>query len=282
STSVKSTLHLTLPALETLHAHWTKCAADPLYSDFAATLQQALEKVDEYYQKTSNSNTYMFAMVLDPAKKLSYFQAHWPTELQESAVENMEETCYLKLHSTLSAAPVPVKKVPATKLRCSVVREDDETTNSTETHINALKPWLNEYQQYLMAREVVPEGMDTIQWQGVNNAARYPVWPSLARDYLAVMSSSVSSERSFSSTGITISKRHNWIKADIVEALQVLKCMIHHDLLFRKSALVDNTGCNDEEDADDGEKEGDDKEKGWDDLLEEDPNNYDPDYDMDI
>ncbi|KAJ6617621.1 hypothetical protein B0H10DRAFT_2032261 [Mycena sp. CBHHK59/15] len=94
------------------------------------------------------------------------------------------------------------------------------------------------------------------------------------------MSSSVSSERSFSSTGITISKRHNWIKADIVEALQVLKCMIHHDLLFRKSAL--NTGCNDEEDADDGEKEGDDKEKGWDDLLEEDPNNYDLDYDMDI
>jgi hypothetical protein len=27
---------------------------------------------------------------------------------------------------------------------------------------------------------------------------------------------------------------------------------------------------------------GDDKENGWDDLLEEDPNNYGPDYNMEI
>ncbi|KAJ7202555.1 hypothetical protein GGX14DRAFT_309536, partial [Mycena pura] len=54
------------------------------------------------------------------------------------------------------------------------------------------------------------------------NAARYLVWASLARDYLAVMSSS--------SSGITISKRRNRLKADIVEALQVLKCMIRRDL----------------------------------------------------
>jgi hypothetical protein len=54
--------------------------------------------------------------------------------------------------------------------------------------------------------------------------------------------------------------------------------MIRCDLLFRKSALVDDTRCDDEEDADDGGKEGDDKENGWDDLLEENPDNYDPDY----
>jgi hypothetical protein len=96
------------------------------------------------------------------------------------------------------------------------------------------------------------------------------------------MSSSVSSERAFSSAGITTSKRRNRLKADVVEALQVLKCMIRRDLMFRKSALVDDTGCDDEEDADDDGKEGDDKETGWDDFLEEDPNNYDPDYDMDI
>ncbi|KAJ7312292.1 hypothetical protein DFH08DRAFT_822329 [Mycena albidolilacea] len=51
---------------------------------------------------------------------------------------------------------------------------------------------------------------------------------------------------------------------------------------YSKSALVDDTGCDDEEDADDDGKEDDDKEKSWDDLLEEDPDNYDPDYDMDI
>ncbi|KAJ6600608.1 hypothetical protein DFH09DRAFT_1070393 [Mycena vulgaris] len=41
SSDLKSTLHLSLPALETLHADWTKCAADPLYIDFAAALEQS-------------------------------------------------------------------------------------------------------------------------------------------------------------------------------------------------------------------------------------------------
>lgn len=47
------------------------------------------------------------------------------------------------------------------------------------------------------------------------------------------MASSVSSERAFSSAGITISKRRNQLKADIVEALQCLKCLIKRNILFR-------------------------------------------------
>jgi hypothetical protein len=64
------------------------------------------------------------------------------------------------------------------------------------------------------------------------------VWGSLARDYLAIMASSVSSERVFSSAGIIISKRRNRLKGDIVEALQFLKCIIRRDLL--SEALVDD------------------------------------------
>ena len=47
------------------------------------------------------------------------------------------------------------------------------------------------------------------------------------------MASSVSSERAFSSAGLTISKRRNRLKDDIVEALQCLKCMYHNDLIFQ-------------------------------------------------
>ena len=46
------------------------------------------------------------------------------------------------------------------------------------------------------------------------------------------MASSVSSKRTFSATGITISKCQNRLKADVVEALQFLKCLIWKDLLF--------------------------------------------------
>ena len=73
-------------------------------------------------------------------------------------------------------------------------------------------------------------------WQCLHqlNAYRYPTWASLARDYLAVMASSVSSERAFSAAGITISKRRNRLQGDIVEALECIKCLLHQDLLFRE------------------------------------------------
>ena len=47
------------------------------------------------------------------------------------------------------------------------------------------------------------------------------------------MASSVSSEHAFSSAGITISKRWNRLKGDIVEALQCLKSLINHNVMTR-------------------------------------------------
>jgi hypothetical protein len=54
------------------------------------------------------------------------------------------------------------------------------------------------------------------------------------------MASSVSSERAFSAAGITIGKRRNRLKGDIVEALQCLKCLIHHNLLFRDVVVAND------------------------------------------
>ncbi|KDQ13267.1 hypothetical protein BOTBODRAFT_111547, partial [Botryobasidium botryosum FD-172 SS1] len=51
----------------------------------------------------------------------------------------------------------------------------------------------------------------------------YPAWVSLACDYLAIMCSSVSSERAFSSANLTITKLRNRLKGDITEALQGAK-----------------------------------------------------------
>lgn len=58
------------------------------------------------------------------------------------------------------------------------------------------------------------------------------MWVSLARDYLTIMATSVSSERTFSSAGIIITKHRNRLKGDIVEALQVLKSAFHKSLFF--------------------------------------------------
>jgi hAT family C-terminal dimerisation region len=98
------------------------------------------------------------------------------------------------------------------------------------------------------------------------------------------MSSSVSSERAFSQGGITITKRRNRLKEDIVEALQGVKCAVRHDLLFRESAPsstleveLNADDGEDEEDGPDGEGSGEHRElegseaaEGWNDMLMED------------
>ena len=86
------------------------------------------------------------------------------------------------------------------------------------------------------------------------------------------MASSVSSERAFSSAGITISKRRNRLKGDIVEALQALKCMIHKDLLFREEPLpaMELVDLDVEENGEGGivtDSDGEQNEDGWDALV---------------
>ena len=89
------------------------------------------------------------------------------------------------------------------------------------------------------------------------------------------MGSSVSSERAFSSAGITIGKRRSRLKGDIVEALEHLKCLFHHNLLFHDVPSTDDieaelerneTPCGQEAD----EVVADADDFSWDQLVVED------------
>ena len=143
------------------------------------------------------------------------------------------------------------------------------------SNLTPAKPWLDDFNAYLNSWDYLAVHQTVVQWWGVNGP-HYPVWASLAHDFLSIMASSVSSERAFSFAGITISKQCNRLKADIVKALQCLKCLIKRDLLFQ--------------DTDDpsvaaeiiGERQPEqDHDSGWDDLVEdlEDDKGYEVDND---
>jgi hypothetical protein len=102
------------------------------------------------------------------------------------------------------------------------------------------------------------------------NAYRFPVWASLAQDYLSIMAASVSSERAFSQGGITITKRRNRLKADIVEALQFLKCSLRQDLIFREPALSSSLDIESDEEVEvlDGDPKSDGRDSGAEDSWE--------------
>jgi hAT family C-terminal dimerisation region len=106
------------------------------------------------------------------------------------------------------------------------------------------------------------------------------VWASWARDILPIMASSVSSERAFSSAGVTISKRRNRLKGDIVEALQCVKCSLRHDLIFREPAPSSAVEMDFE--SDDGGGDGDEMPvvsegniSSWDLVLDDDEDDDD-------
>jgi hypothetical protein len=99
------------------------------------------------------------------------------------------------------------------------------------------------------------------------------------------MASSVSSERAFSQGSITISKRRNHLKGDIVEALQCIKCALCHDVLFREPGPSSSTeealeDLDTESDTNDSEKLSDAEDEGWDALLEGDEDLIESDSDF--
>lgn len=86
------------------------------------------------------------------------------------------------------------------------------------------------------------------------------------------MASSVSSERAFSSAGITISKRRNRLGADIIEALQGMKSLYRRDTLFREVITADLELAEDGDNAlsvnESATSRGDEDPGSWDELVE--------------
>ena len=107
-------LYYAIPALEALYKAWSTCAVCPKNHPFASALYAACGKIDDYYEKTMESSTYVLSMgmcsyllscildvthtgillVLNPKEKMGYFKKHWPIDLQEEVRKCIEEKVY--------------------------------------------------------------------------------------------------------------------------------------------------------------------------------------------
>ncbi|KDQ48915.1 hypothetical protein JAAARDRAFT_144238 [Jaapia argillacea MUCL 33604] len=260
SSETHPALHLGLPALEDLHASWTTFQAKlGPNSRFYDAIQAGLDKIAEYYDKTGDNDAYVFSILLEPSKCMYHFDKHWSDTLCNEVLKLSKNIKRFERVNVSGAVAATIKK--ANKRRYSAALAALSTDNNDDGPIppittartcgptEALEPWEKEYQKYLELDEDIPEGMSTVKWWGLN-AHRFPTWASLTCDYLAIMATSVSSERAFSSAGITITKHRNRLKGDIVEALQALKCAYRRDLFFHDigpSALTEEDAERDEE-----------------------------------
>ncbi|KIL57452.1 hypothetical protein M378DRAFT_58137, partial [Amanita muscaria Koide BX008] len=273
------TLFNAIPAIEALHSAWSTRADKVKYASFNEALHAATDKLNEYYKKMADSDAHILAMLLHPECKMAHFKNHWDRTLQQEVSElgrKAFKECYEQIQaaatSSRSTPPQPTKKQKTQKLLRDTDSNDSDSDDIRNDEASST-PWLVEYERYMNTNDFIPPGMTVVAWWGIN-APRYPIAASLARDYLAIMASSVSSERAFSSAGITLSKRRNWLKGDIVEALQCLKCMYLNDLIFREVVVATEEEAELEDmdlelaaDADTVEREF-----TWDQLLSDDEN----------
>ena len=59
----------------TVDKAWTTRSAHEKYKDFSPALQAGLTKIEEYYNRTSDSDTYMFAMHCVPLLTAHYYRS---------------------------------------------------------------------------------------------------------------------------------------------------------------------------------------------------------------
>lgn len=279
STGSRPTLHGVLPALEKLIAEWQKASGKPRYETFVPALTAGVEELDEYYKRSGPSDAHLVVMVLNPSSKMRHFKKYWDPDLLLE-VEHIVQMRFIQKYNDLRKHAATIfthDRKPSSSNNPRRLNIDDTDSESDEDSedVDPDRLWLNEWSAYLNSDEVVPEGMGTVHWWGIHGQ-RYPTWQSLARDYLAIMASSVSSESLCSAAGITTSKCHNRPEGDVVEALQCLKSFTHQDLPFHDVVnaaqeeehldLADqepaNRGASSSEVVRDGER------WGWDELVE--------------
>ena len=99
SSDAQPSLHTALPAIEKLYTKWEQAAAKDRYSKFKDALTAAIEKLEEYYERTVASDAHIIAMgmlvilllffaypAFDspwPHEKFKHFVKNWPLEQQK-------------------------------------------------------------------------------------------------------------------------------------------------------------------------------------------------------
>ncbi|KIK78221.1 hypothetical protein PAXRUDRAFT_164595, partial [Paxillus rubicundulus Ve08.2h10] len=232
------TLQHALPALEALHKAWSKHAEAARYKPFQEGLTATTDKIMDYYEHTADSDAYTYTLIilLDPSQKDVYFKKYWGKELHAQVLKNVEQLeQYIQMYGDGGPLLPEKKKDKLPQVLHELSSDEDEIAEEEDHDVDPQSPWLKEFNLYLHSATSIADGVSIVQWWGLN-AQQYPVWASLAQNYLSIMASSVSSERAFSAAALTITKHHNCLKGDVVEAIQVLRMLYNRSLMFHEPA----------------------------------------------
>lgn len=225
------TFGVTLVVFHLISKHASKIMqnAESWYTrDFARAFKT---KLDEYLPLVKTREA-RIAAVLDPRAKEHIVMIDGDIEQAKRLVENEYESVYRsKYERTVGIAE-------AERTQEEKEEDDDEealyglidehldlhepVNNTNESFVSELQRWL-EHKDRSMNLKTGSRAV--CNWMK-NEAASFPRIQMMARDYLAIMATSVPSEEAFSASGATISSRRARLGDDAVTAISELQAFL--------------------------------------------------------
>lgn len=196
-------------------------------SFLAIAINNAWLKLDKYYTLTDMTEVYVAAVVLNPYKKWSYFEASWKSKPDWLATakkkvralweEYKDKAAHSSSIQTISELPSRQQKDHG---RPDYLAEFERNLYAQEEEEEDLR---DEYDHYIEpGREKVNESkqLNPIRWWQ-NREAEYPILSQLAFDLLSIPAMAAGVERVFSGTKELITDRRNALD---IESIQANEC----------------------------------------------------------
>ncbi|KZT51672.1 hATC-domain-containing protein, partial [Calocera cornea HHB12733] len=183
---------------------------------------------------------YVLSHVLNPAFKMNYATARWKPTIQNT-VRRWLKAELLKYRASAAATvdstahPTPVSATLSAWEALTGLPQLPPSEQSLDEEISA----------YLTTSTSTPDVNILDFWS--RHRDQFPTFYKMAMDYLPIQASAVPSERVFSSSKETDTKRRNRLSPALMEALQLLKYLLKKERLDFLQDLRDDVIQDDEE-----------------------------------
>ncbi|KAL6309508.1 ribonuclease H-like domain-containing protein [Sparassis latifolia] len=227
-------LSAAVPAIELLQTSWEKLH-DRNRLQVQPYVSVGIKKVSEYYKWMDDTRAYVITLFLNSAIKMTWVQKYWGKDYicqsKETVLALMREYAAHLGNQNAGASAVEVSAAQPTyaaveSLTAQYNLVDDFMLAHPEGNI---KPVEQEYNVFFLV----------LFDSGYTNSCYlphiqlyykdFPMLHAIALDYLPVQPTSMPSERVFSSSSDTDTKKRSRITAPLMEALQMLKFSLKHE-----------------------------------------------------
>ena len=190
-----------------LFDHLKSCLEDVLFDSFKSSITSIELKLKEYWKLVEDNA--LIGVLLDPRLEEQI--------VRNKAVRLLEKQFKLyEAQNTIPDTVVNIEKIKPLKPLALIERLFNKKIQSCVLDSSEMVRYFSQ------PRVLFNKSYNIIEWWK-ENVSEFPILSRVAMDFLTIMPSSVSSERSFSTAGLTLTKTRNRLHSNTARKLMCLK-----------------------------------------------------------